>query len=267
MKAICLQAAEVNWHFWLFGAGIYSFPLHIFCFFVIIFARYLLVAGFAWWLVSAHIIQLDKAIINDVRLSIASTGIFAVAMAAAVELHLLGHTRIYAQLGSHGWWYIGGSYFLVLFLQDGFFYATHRLFHLPKYYRWTHQSHHRSRQPSPWTSFAFDPIESLAQAMFLIGIVSLIPLHLVTIMAVLMTMTIWAVVNHLGMENLPVRFPHHWLGRWLIGPAHHTIHHEHQNQHFGLYFTFWDRLLGTEDRTYICRMKNGKLPGSSWLAK
>jgi sterol desaturase/sphingolipid hydroxylase (fatty acid hydroxylase superfamily) len=98
-------------------------------------------------------------------------------------------------------------------------------------------------------------MESLTHALFLVGVVWLIPLHLGTILAVLTTMTIWAVVNHLGLEQLPVRFPHHWLGRWIIGPAHHSVHHDHQNKHFGLYFTFWDRLLGTEDRAYTCRIK------------
>ena len=177
-------------------------------------------------------------------------------MAAAIELHILGYTRIYNQLGDHGWWYIGGSYFLVLILQDSYFYITHRLFHCRSFYSWAHQGHHRSRKPSPWTSFAFEPMESLAHAMFLLGVVCLIPLHLGTILAVLTTMTIWAVVNHLDLEQLPVRFPHHWLGRWIIGPAHHSVHHNHQSKHFGLYFTFWDRLLGTEDRTYTCRIRD-----------
>jgi sterol desaturase/sphingolipid hydroxylase (fatty acid hydroxylase superfamily) len=94
--------------------------------------------------------------------------------------------------------------------------------------------------------------------MFLVGVVWLVPLHLGTILAVLTTMTIWAVVNHLGLEQLPVRFPHHWLGRWIIGPAHHSVHHDHQNKHFGLYFTFWDWVFGTEDGAYTCRIKDGR---------
>jgi hypothetical protein len=144
----------------------------------------------------------------------------------------------------------GGTY-----LAGCIFYATHRLFHHPKLYLWAHHGHHRSQHPSPWTSFAFDHVESAAHALFLIVIVLTIPLHLITILVVLTTMSVWAVVNHLGIERLPVRFPHHWLGHWMIGPAHHSIHHQRQNLHYGLYFTFWDRVFGTEDRGYASKIK------------
>jgi sterol desaturase/sphingolipid hydroxylase (fatty acid hydroxylase superfamily) len=63
-------------------------------------------------------------------------------------------------------------------------------------------------------------------------------------------MTVWAVVNHLGLDRLPLRFPHHWLGRWFIGPAHHSLHHRRHGVHFGLYFTFWDQICGSEDPAY-----------------
>jgi sterol desaturase/sphingolipid hydroxylase (fatty acid hydroxylase superfamily) len=66
---------------------------------------------------------------------------------------------------------------------------------------------------------------------------------------------VWAVVNHLGLEVLPMNFPHHWLGRWLIGPAHHAIHHRRHGQHFGLYFTFWDRVFGSEDPAYAASLQ------------
>ena len=260
---VYLQMAEFNVLALFFGVGIYSFPFYALCLFIIILVRYLVVAGLAWCLVCARSSLLDQDVFHDIRLSIVSAAVFAMAMAAAIELHLHGYTQIYNQLGTYGWWYIGASFFLVLILQDGFFYVTHRLFHRPDFYHWTHQGHHRSRQPSPWTSFAFEPIESLAHAMFLVGVVWLVPLHLGTILAVLTTMTIWAVVNHLGLEQLPVRFPHHWLGRWIIGPAHHSVHHVHQNKHFGLYFTFWDRVFGTEDAAYVRRLKSGRPPSPS----
>jgi sterol desaturase/sphingolipid hydroxylase (fatty acid hydroxylase superfamily) len=64
-------------------------------------------------------------------------------------------------------------------------------------------------------------------------------------------MTVWAIVNHLDLACLPRRFPHHLLGRWVIGPAHHSLHHRRPSLHFGLYFTFWDRVCGTQDDGYI----------------
>ena len=238
----------------LFEVGCNSFAKHTLCLFAIIMLRYLAVASLAVLLIRNHSIRLDQDAIHDLRLSLVSAIIFAVALATAIQLHSLGLTRIYDQPETYGWWYIGASYWIALVLQDSYFYATHRLFHLPQFYRWTHKGHHRARQPSPWTSFAFDPIESIAHATFFVVIICLLPLHLGTILAVLTTMTAWAVVNHLGLEQLPAHFPHHWLGHWIIGPAHHSVHHEHQDKHFGLYFTFWDRVIGTEERSYSLKL-------------
>ncbi len=238
-------------------------------FFVIILARYFLVAGLAhWWLYARRPSSLAaslpnrasrrpsaRAIRQDIQLSVHSAAVFAVATAALLKLEHLGWTRLYSQPEQFGLWYLALSYLLVLILQDSFFYATHRLCHHPALYPWMHLGHHRSGQPTPWTSFAFDLPEAILQALFLVVLVVVVPLHLITLLAVLTTMTIWAIVTHLGLSHLPEWFPHHWLGRWLIGPAHHSLHHRHSDRHFGLYFTFWDRILATEDPSYASSLR------------
>lgn len=187
---------------------------------------------------------------RDIKLSILSTGVFAIAAALILTAYSWDITRIYHQPQRYGIWYVGISYIAVLILQDAYFYFTHRLFHHPSFFLWAHQGHHQSRYPTPWTSFAFDPLEAIVTSLFLIGIVFIIPLHFITLIAVLTTMTVWAVLNHLGLDRLPLSFPHHWLGRWFIGPAHHSIHHLKYTFHYGLYFTFWDNLMGTQDSNY-----------------
>ncbi len=247
--------------FWFYGAS----------FFIIILIRYVLMAGFAYWLVylrgdlraerfsgdhgiatarRAICQPAPEAMRDDIRLSVISTIVFALATAAVMMIQERGMTRLYGQVQDYPWWYLAVSYIAVLVLQDAWFYATHRLLHRPALFAWFHRGHHRSRQPTPWTSFAFDPLEAVLQALFLVAIVLVMPLHFITLMAVLTTMTVWAIVNHLGPDHLPLGFPHHWLGRWLIGPAHHSLHHRRHGVNFGLYFTFWDRLLGTEDPSY-----------------
>jgi len=109
----------------------------------------------------------------------------------------------------------------MLILQDALYYASHRLFHHRWFYGWCHQGHHRTRQPTPWTSFAFDPPEAVVQALVLVLLVMLVPLHLITLMAVLSTMTVWAIVNHLGLDqpappfSPPLAGP---LGDWTRPP-------------------------------------------------
>lgn len=189
----------------------------------------------------------DDTIRRDIQLSMCSAVIFALCAAAIVSSYDRDITRLYVDVSAYGLGYLGISYALVLLLQDTYFYFIHRLFHHPKLFRWFHQGHHRSHHPTPWTSFAFDPPEAAVQSLFLLTIVFILPLHLVTVIAVLITMTVWAVVNHLGLDLLSPKFPHYWLSRWFIGPAHHSIHHHRYRLHYGLYFTFWDRLLGTND--------------------
>jgi len=233
--------------------------------FALILARYVLVAGVSHLLLyrpgnaarpPGHTPAQQPSAISirrDIVLSVLSAGVFALATLVLLAAHRHGLTRLYTAVPNPvgGLAYGLASYGLVLVLQDAWFYGTHRLVHLPALYPWMHRGHHRSRVPTPWTSFAFDPPEAALQALFLIGLVTLIPLHPITLIAVLTTMTIWAVVNHLGLERLPLAFPHHWLGRWLIGPSHHALHHRRPGAHVGLYFTHLDHLFGSEDPTYL----------------
>jgi Delta7-sterol 5-desaturase len=237
--------------FWFYGIA----------FFGIIVLRYFLVAGGTYlffYSPISHVFNHTRVprhpstglIQHDIKLSILSAGIFSLAAAFILSGYSWGITRLYSHPQEYGLWYLGISYGVVLVLQDAYFYFTHRLFHHPSLFHWVHQGHHRSRYPTPWTSFAFDPLEALVQAVFLIGIVCIIPLHFITMIAILVTMTVWAVVNHLGLDRLPLSFPHNWLGRWFIGPAHHSTHHLKYTVHYGLYFTFWDKLFNTQDLNY-----------------
>jgi len=240
----------------------HSFGYYSIAFFGVILLRYFLVAGGTYLLFYSPFSQFFdsqipqhrppswQSIQCDIQLSILSAGVFALAAAFIVSAYSWRITRLYSHPQQYGLWYLGMSYVAVLVLQDAYFYLTHRLFHHPALFPWLHQGHHRSRYPTPWTSFAFDPLEAIVQSLFLVGIIFVLPLHFVTLIAVLTTMTVWAALNHLGIDRLPASFPHHWLGRWFIGPAHHSIHHLKYTTHYGLYFTFWDSLLGTDDPSY-----------------
>lgn len=240
----------------------HSFGFYGIGFFGIILFRYFLVAGGTYLLfyspfsqffgirISQHRSPSWRSIQRDIQLSVLSAAVFALAAAFIVSAYSRGITRLYSHPQQYELWYLGVSYVAVLVLQDAYFYFAHRLFHHPVLFPWLHQGHHRSRYPTPWTSFAFDPLEAVVQSLFLVGIIFVLPLHFFTLVAVLTTMTVWAALNHLGIDRLPASFPHHWLGRWFIGPAHHSVHHLKYTTHYGLYFTFWDTLLGTDDPSY-----------------
>ena len=240
----------------------HPFLYYWFAFLGIILVRYFAIAGATHFLVhfrckdflvNQGISIADpvwSAIYRDIKLSVSSTVIFASGAAVVMFTFDRGGTSLYTDLDQYGWWYLGFSFGLVLFIQDTYFYFLHRLFHHPSLFLWLHHGHHRSRQTTAWTSFAFDPAEAIFQTLLLVVIVSIVPLHFATVIAVIMTMTVWSVLNHLGFSLFPSSGYFSWCGKWAIGPLHHSVHHHKYTKHYGLYFTFWDKLLGTDDPNY-----------------
>ncbi len=250
----------------------HPFSYYWFAFLAIILFRYFSIAGGTHFLVYSLLSELLikqgisvpvpawESIRQDIKLSVLSTLIFASGAAFVMFAFDRGGTFLYSDLDKYGFWYLGFSFVLVLFIQDTYFYFLHRLFHHPLLFTWLHGGHHRSRQTTVWTSFAFDPAEAVFQALFLVIIMFAIPLHFATAIAIIMTMTIWSVINHLGLPLFPPSGYLSWFGKWAIGPLHHSVHHRKYTKHYGLYFTFWDKLLGTDDPNFD-RQINAQIGG------
>ncbi len=194
---------------------------------------------------------MNSSIRNDILLSVLSAVVFGICGALIISEYTLGATLLYTNLYEYGLWYLVASFVVVLILQDTYFYFIHRMFHHPLMFKWMHYGHHRSGEPTPWSSSAFDLPEAIVQALFFVGVIYIVPLHFITLVAALITMTVWAVFTHLGFEVFPSSSKSHWIGKWLIGSMHHSTHHRKYKVHYGLYFTFWDKLLGTEDPNYV----------------
>ena len=118
--------------------------------------------------------------------------------------------------------------------------------HNPEIFRIVHKVHHDSFTPTPWTAFSFHPWESLIEALILPLILLVIPVNVYVLGLYLLLMTVSSVVNHLDIEIYPVAFQKSWLGKQFIGATHHHYHHSEYKTNYGLYFTFWDKLMGTE---------------------
>ena len=188
-----------------------------------------------------------KSIKHDIKLSLLATATLAFCAALLMVSYDFGLTQLYASWNQYGLWYLGLSFVGILILQDTCFYFIHRLFHHPLLFKHLHSGHHYSTTPTPWTSLALDPPEALVQGIFLLIVVLIVPLHFMVLAFLLLTMTFWAVVNHLGFALFDPSLARHWLGKWFIGSTYHSIHHRKYTVNYGLYFTFWDRLLDTYD--------------------
>lgn len=157
-----------------------------------------------------------------------------------------GWTQIYFDWSAFPWWYLPLSVFVYLFLQDSWFYWSHRAMHRPRLFKLAHAVHHASRPPTAWTAMSFHPIESLTGAIVLPLLVFVIPIHIAMIGVVLTVATVMGVTNHMGWEIFPRWLVHSPLGNGLITASHHEKHHEDYRCNYGLYFRFWDRVCGTD---------------------
>ncbi len=63
-------------------------------------------------------------------------------------------------------------------------------------------------------------------------------------------MTAMNVLGHLGFELYPSGSTKHWLGRWNNTSTHHNMHHKYTRCNYGLYFNWWDTLMGTNHARY-----------------
>ena len=157
-----------------------------------------------------------------------------------------GMTRIYAGWNELPLWYLPLSVFVYLFVQDSWFYWTHRAMHHPFAFRLAHAVHHQGRSPTVWTAMSFHPIEAVTGAIVIPLLVFVVPIHIAMLGVVLTIATVMGVTNHMGWEIFPRRFVHSWLGNCVITASHHERHHEGYTCNFGLYFRFWDRVCGTD---------------------
>ncbi len=187
----------------------------------------------------------------EVGWSLVTSVLFALAGTLMLVAWQKGLTRVYFDWETYPMAWFPVSIALVLFLHETYYYWLHRWMHRPKIYKYVHKVHHDSITTSAWTSFSFHPIESTFQAIFIPIMVFLVPLHIYAIGIVLTIMTVTSAINHLNTELYPRDFHRHWFGRWWIGATHHSLHHSQFRYNYGLYFTFWDKLMRTESPDFV----------------
>jgi len=193
--------------------------------------------------------------------SLLTTVIFAISGKLLFVAKDHGLTLMYDNVAQWGWLYFVLSIPLLLVLHDTYFYWTHRLMHEKWLFKRAHRVHHDSRVPTPLAAFSFHPIEAVIEAAILPLLVLVVPVHPAAFLIFLMVMTVLGVTNHLGYEIFPRGFDEHWLGRWIISATHHDHHHQSYGENLGLYFTFWDRWMGTQvpPRSVVVDLSVGKV--------
>jgi len=188
--------------------------------------------------------------IRELAYSMSTVVIFSLIGVGIYAASKAGLTRIYTDIPRYGGLYLIFSFILTLLFHDFYFYWTHRFMHHKAVYKYVHRVHHQSTNPSPWAAYAFHPWEAIIQALVFPIMVFTLPLHPIAITLFLAYMIVRNVIGHLGFEIFPKGFTkNRWLN-WTTAVTHHNIHHEKFNTNYGLYFSWWDRWMKTEDKNY-----------------
>lgn len=168
------------------------------------------------------------------------------------------HTTFYKHADEHGSLYFILAFPLMLVMHDAFFYWAHRMMHHPRLFKMVHLVHHRSTNPSPWAAYAFHPLEAVVESLIFVIFLFTIPVHSIHLMWFFVISLVYNVYGHLGFEIYPKGFNKHWLGKWLNTSVSHNQHHQYFKGNYGLYFTIWDRLMGTLRTDYDTAYENLK---------
>ncbi len=167
-------------------------------------------------------------------------------------------TYLYTSIIDFGWTYFFVSILLMLLIHDTYFYWTHRAMHHPRIFKWFHQVHHQSMNPSPWAAYSFHPLEAVVEASIVIVLAFLMPVHPLSISLFLFIMMIYNVYGHLGYEIYPSGFSNSIIGKWINTSLSHNQHHQFFDGNYGLYFLWWDRWMGTLRSDYTSQFEKVK---------
>ncbi|HLH97840.1 MAG TPA: sterol desaturase family protein [Xanthobacteraceae bacterium] len=187
---------------------------------------------------------------REITHSIFSLGIFMIAMLAPRAV-AIGYGVVIDLRKPLPLWEFGLCFPLICFLHDTYFYWTHRLMHLSGFYRIMHREHHRSVAPTAYAAYSFAFLEALVQGLFPVIYVVLFPADMALLVVYLLVEIFYNTTIHSGMDPFPPWLVSHPILGWLAGSAYHDMHHRTLKWNFGLYFRFWDRLMGTEHPDFV----------------
>ena len=192
---------------------------------------------------------------REVLASLRTAFIFSLLGAIVAVGDHQGWITIYKGFQKVGPLYLVGSLALMLVAHDTYFYWVHRAMHHPRLFALFHRTHHLSRTPTPWAAYSFAVPEAIVHAAFVPLFLLFVPMHGLGLLAFGIVQILRNVMGHAGAEVHSAAFgPGRWLG-WNNTTTHHDLHHETGRTNYGLYFRFWDKLMGTEHPDYCAKFE------------
>lgn len=233
--------------------------LHIFAF---DFGRYAivasLVAGLVWLLKQtswrSRQIQARTATSADITREITASArtVLVYIVVSIFVIWGIRHGVLREMRGSFGLAGNLGMLAAIILGHDAYFYWSHRAMHHPRLFKRFHRFHHRTITPTAWAAYSFAVPEAFVMAVFMPLWQYFVPTPGVVIFSFLIVMIVRNCMGHAGLELHARGWASHPVLKWISTTTHHDLHHAGSfNHNFGFYFTFWDKLMGTEHPDYV----------------
>ena len=182
-----------------------------------------------------------RQIISDLLYSLLTVFIISIVQYLTVGLEPFAFDR-------HVWNPFPGFWILttlgLIVAHDSYFYLTHRLFHLPFFYRHFHHIHHQTTNPTALTILRFHPIESASLTIFYLAAMAL-PISREAILVFTFFGNLANSSGHCGYEFVPEHVAKKSWFRFFMRAKYHNFHHQKPNVNYGIYFTWWDHWSGS----------------------
>lgn len=183
-----------------------------------------------------------------------ATGQILAELRAAVPVIVLDALVVTA-VAAFGWLPVGASTISSSLLTFGlmfawfeiWFYATHRLMHTPRFY-WIHRQHHTAKVVDPLSSLSFSLLERMILITgalgFAVVLAQLMTVSAPGLIAYGIVNYLLNVLGHSNVEVFPAWFTRTHLGKWIVTPTYHALHHARYRGHYGLFTAILDRAYG-----------------------
>ena len=137
-------------------------------------------------------------------------------------------------------------YFLVI---DFMKYWQHRLSHrLPSLWA-LHHVHHSAPEPNIFNAFRFHPLESAITRIFIVIPISAIFFPVSPSLSLGVFTYLCFITLLTALQHSKIKSDFGWVGKVIVSPADHLIHHSsnplHFNKNFGNTLIIWDKLFQT----------------------
>ncbi|MEL6134778.1 MAG: sterol desaturase family protein, partial [Bacteroidota bacterium] len=153
----------------------------------------------------------QKDWIREFTHSVLTMGVFSLIALVIIHSPFRDYTQLYSDIHAYPLGWIPLSIFLAVVIQDTYFYWMHRVIHHRRLFRIFHLVHHRSTNPTPLASHAFNISESILEALIIPIILLLVPIHLYSVLGFIILGLMFNVYGHLGYEIMPRWFRYSFL--------------------------------------------------------